>query len=81
MAVKKGGKKRHFKIRVFGKEVGVATQAKLKSEAERTEMAILTACRSGDYRELDPFSREVCKRLFQNQGWKLPPDLGSLEPV
>jgi integrase len=81
MAVKKRGKKGHFKIRVFGKEVGVATQAKLKSEAERTEMAILTACRSGDYRGLDPVSREVCQRMFQNQDWKLPSDLGLIEPV
>ena len=81
MAVKKRGKKWHFKIRVFGKEIGVATQARLKSEAERTEMAILTACRSGDYRGLDPVSREVCVRMFQNQGWKLPSDLGIAEPI
>ena len=33
-------------------------------------MAILTACRSGDYRSMDPASREVCLRMFQNQGWK-----------
>lgn len=81
MAVKKRGKKWHFKIRIFGKEVGVATTAKLKSEAERIEMAILTACRSGDYRGLDPTAREVCIRMFENQGWKLPPDLGTEEKV
>ncbi|MBI5249460.1 MAG: site-specific integrase [Desulfomonile tiedjei] len=81
MAVKKRGKKRHFKIRIFGKEVGVVTQARLKSEAERIEMAIFTACRAGDYRGLDPVSREVCVRMFQNQGWKLPPDLGTEEKV
>lgn len=81
MVVKKRGKKWHFRIRIFGKEVGVATPAKLKSEAERIEMAILTACRSGDYRGLDPVSREVCVRMFQNQGWKIPPDLGMGETV
>jgi len=81
MAVKKRGKKWHFKIRIFGKEVGVVTQARLKSEAERIEMAILTSCRSGDYRGLDPTAREVCIRMFQNQGWKLPPDLGTDEKV
>ena len=37
MAVKKRGKKWHFKIRVFGKEVGVATDARLKSGAEEIE--------------------------------------------
>jgi len=81
MAVKKRGKIWHFKIRIFGKQIGVSTPAKLKSEAERTEMAILTACRSGDYRALDPVSREVCIRMFRNQGWKLPPDLGTEELV
>ncbi len=81
MAVKKRGKKWHFKIRIFGKEVGVSTSAKLKSDAERIEMAGLTACRSGDYRGLDPASREVCIRMFLNQSWQLPPDLGTDEPV
>jgi len=75
MAVKKRGKKWHFKIRVFGKEVGVSTNAKLKQDAERIEMGLLTACRSGDYRSLDAVSREVCIRMFQNQDWKLPSGL------
>ena len=53
MAVKKRGKKWHFKIRIFGKEVGVVTQARLKSEAERTEIVtfvkteVLTSYRNG----------------------------------
>ena len=81
MAVKKRGKKWHFKIRIFGKEVGVATTAKLKSEAERTRDGDPYGLRAGDYRGLDPVSREVCVRMFQNQGWKLPPDLGAEEPV
>ncbi len=53
MAVKKRGKKWHFKIRVFGKEVGVSTNARLKQDAEWIEKSLLTACRSGDYRSLD----------------------------
>ena len=81
MAVKKRGKKWHFKIRIFGKEVGVATLAKFKSEAERIEMGILTACRSGDNSALDPISREVCIRMFQNQQWQIPTDLGKEELV
>ena len=75
MAVKKRGKKWHFKIRVFGKEVGVSTNAKLKQDAERIEMSLLTACRSGDYRSLDAVSREVCIRMFENQDWKFPSGL------
>ena len=75
MAVKKRGKKWHFKIRVFGKEVGVSTNAKLKQDAERIEMSLLTACRSGDYHSLDAVSREVCIRMFRNQAWALPSGL------
>ena len=30
MAVKKRGKKWHFKIRIFGKQVGVATQGEVE---------------------------------------------------
>jgi integrase len=75
MAVKKRGKKWHFKIRVFGKEVGVSTNARLKQDAERIEMSSLIACRSGDYRSLDADSREVCIRMFGNQGWELPSGL------
>ncbi|MGO8879342.1 MAG: tyrosine-type recombinase/integrase [Desulfomonilaceae bacterium] len=75
MAVKKRGKKWHFKIRVFGKEVGVATDARLKSEAEEIEKDVKRACRSGDYGSLDADSREVCIRMFRNQRWELPSGL------
>ncbi len=81
MAVSKRGKTWHIKNRIFGKQVGVGTKAKFKAEAERIEMAILTACRSGDYRSMDPASREVCIRMFQNQRWKTPPDLATEELV
>src|SRR5208283_2109590 len=80
MAVNKRGKTWHIKNRVFGKQVGVGTRAKFKAEAERIEMAILTACGSGDYRSLDPASRETCVRMFQNQCWQMPPDLTLGEP-
>lgn len=75
MAVKKRGKKWHFKIRVFGKEVGVATDARLKSEAEEIEKDVKRACRSGDYGSLDANSREVCIRMFKNQRWEIPSGL------
>ncbi|MGO9118872.1 MAG: tyrosine-type recombinase/integrase [Desulfomonilaceae bacterium] len=81
MGVSKRGRTWHIKNRVFGKQVGVGTRAKFKAEAERIEMAILTACGSGDYRSLDPASRETCIRMFQNQGWQMPPDLTLGEPV
>jgi integrase len=63
-------------IRPFGDRlIGVKTTARTKSRAKEIEMTILTACRSGDYRGLDPESREVCVRMFQNQGWEIPGDL------
>jgi len=41
----------------------------------------MTACRSGDYSALDSECREVCVRMFQNQGWEIPQDLLSDRPV
>jgi integrase len=60
----------------------VKTSAQSKREAKRIEMAVMTACRSSDFRSLDSSAREVCIRLFQNQGWEIPPDLfsGETEP-
>jgi len=80
--VAKRGKTYSLRIRPFGeKEIGVKTKALTKMEAKRIEMAVMTACRSGDYRALDAEQREVCVRMFQNQGWALPSDLRSPDAV
>lgn len=82
MAITRRGKNYYLRIRPFGEEViGVKTAAKSKTEARQIEAAVVTACRSGDYRSLDPVSREVCVRMFRNQGWELAPDLMGREPV
>ena len=82
MAIAKRGKTFHIRFRPFaGEVIGLKTTARSKTEAKHLEMAILTACRSGDYRALDPLSREVCVRMFRNQGWEIPPDLGPTEQV
>jgi integrase len=51
---------------------------KTKGEAKRVEAVILHACRSGDYSGLDSMSREACIRMFQNQGWELPPEFSDV---
>ena len=81
MAVRKRGNSYSLRIRPFGEEIGISTPAKTKQEAKRIEMALMTACRSGDYRGLDPVSREICIRLFKNKGWSIPSGLGPEEPV
>jgi integrase len=58
-----------------GKQMWVKTNAQTKGRAREMEQAILTALRSGDYHSLDPDSRAVCVRVFENQGWQMPPDL------
>ena len=79
--VTKRGKTYYLRLRPFGgKEIGVKTNAQTKTEARQIEMAVVTACRSGDYRALDPTSREVCVRMFLNQGWEMPPHLRMGEP-
>jgi integrase len=83
MAVKKRGKVFYLRIRPFdGKLMNVKTMAQSKVEAIRIERAVLTAFGSGDYRGLDPASRDVCVRVFKNQGWEMPQDLfdGHLAP-
>jgi integrase len=80
--VTKRGNNFYLRIRPFGgKEIGVKTQARSKTEAKQTEMAVMTACRSGDYRALDPISREICVRMFRNQAIEIPSDLLVSEPV
>ncbi|MDQ7785477.1 MAG: site-specific integrase [Desulfomonilaceae bacterium] len=69
-------------LRPFGKKlVAVKTNARTKARAKEIDVAVRTACRAGDYRGLDPECREVCVRMFQNQGWEIPPDLRDKEPV
>jgi integrase len=80
--VSKRGKYYYLRIRPFGgKEIGLKTRARSKTEARQIEMAVMTACRSGDYRLLDPISREICLRMFQNRGWEVPADLSMSGPV
>jgi integrase len=81
MSVLKRGKIYYLRIRPFRDLINVRTSAKSKSGARQMEMAVLTACRSGDYRALHPETREVCVRMFRNQGWELPADLAGNEPV
>ena len=81
MAIAKRGKAYHIRFRPFGREViGLKTAARSKTEAKQIEMALLTACRSGDYRGLDPVARELCVRMFRNQTWELPPGLNRSRP-
>jgi integrase len=76
MAVMKRKKGYYIYFRPFKQElVGVATPARSKAEARHMETDILRACRAGDYSFLDATAREVCLRIFQNQGWALPIEL------
>jgi integrase len=82
MAVKKRGRVYYLRIRPFdGKLINIKTMAQSKAEAIKIERAILTALGAGDYRALDPVSREVCVRIFKNQSWEMPPDLCGDQPA
>lgn len=61
------------------RKVWVRVNTQRKIEAEQIEMAILTACRSGDYRALSPIAREATIRMFQSRCWQLPPSLSARE--
>ncbi len=80
MSVLKRGDAFYLRIRPFDNRLlNVRTPAQSKNEAKQIEMSVLVACRSGDYRNLSPESRETCVRMFRNQGWSLPPELGGAE--
>ncbi len=81
MALRKRGSVYHLRIRPFGEEIGITTPASTKQEARRIEMAIMTACRSTDYRALDPVTRATCLLMFRNKGWAIPSDLAPEEPI
>jgi hypothetical protein len=50
------------------KKIGVALPNTVgKNQGKRIEAALITACRSGDYRGLDSVTREICIRMFVNQ--------------
>src|SRR5271157_4696622 len=74
--VEKRGKVWYLRIRPFNEPLtNVRTMAQSKLEAMRIERAVLAACGSGDYRSLDPISREASVRMFRNKDWELPRDL------
>jgi len=50
------------------------------AEAKRIEKAVKTAFKINRFDHLDPMSLEVVMRIFQNKGWKLPAELGALDP-
>lgn len=80
MSVVKRGKKFYsLRIRPFGELVNVRTSAITRAEARSIEMAVLTACRSGDYRGLEPAGREVCIKVFKSEGRPIPMDLSPEE--
>jgi integrase len=59
-----------------GHRIGIKLDVRTKREAEEIEGVIRRACRTANYSNLDPVSREACIRMFRNKRWELPPDLG-----
>lgn len=80
MAVKERGKGRFYiYFRPFKTEkIGLRVDVTTKTEAEQLEAILTRACRTGNYVHLDDVSREICIRMFQNQKWELPPQLGGV---
>lgn len=79
--VKQRNKRWYIFFRPFrDRQIGLKVDAETKSQAEQIEAVIVHACRTGNYRGLDPASREACIRMFVNQQWELPADLGGMQP-
>jgi len=77
MAIVKRGSKLVIVFKPFGEQVWVTVDGVTSMrEAKQIEGALLRALRQNAYAGLDPVTRETCVRLFVNQKWELPPDLG-----
>lgn len=75
--VKRRGKALYIYFKPFrDKKIGVRVGVTTINEAKQIEGVVLRACRTGNYHGLDPISREFCIRMFRNQQWELPPELG-----
>jgi len=80
MAVMKRNGHFYIYFRPFkNKKIGLKLDVKTKTEANRLEIQLLTGCRSGSYGALDPVAREVCVRMFTNQGWEMPYELSGAQ--
>ncbi len=77
MAVMKRGDNLYIYFRPFkDKKIGVRLpDGTGKIAGRRIETALLRACRTGTYEDLDPVSKEVCVRMFANQRWQFPEGL------
>lgn len=81
MAVKKRKGIFYIYFRPFkDKQIGVRLDATTKTEAQQIEAILTRACRTGDYSTLDAATREVAARMFVNQNWELPAELGGHRP-
>jgi integrase len=58
------------------KQVGLKLNVATRREAKELEAVLTRACRTGNYAGLDPAAQDLCVRMYLNQGWELPPELG-----
>lgn len=77
MALKKRNGAYYLYFRPFKrKQIGVRLHVTSKLEAQRVEVLLTRACRTGDYSGLAAVSRETAIRMFTNQHLEIPADLG-----
>jgi integrase len=80
MAVRIKGSKFYVAFRWKGHRMDTSCSATNKKEAERIEKAVRNAFAIYRFDHLDPASLEVVIKIFQNKGWKLPPELDNPDP-
>ena len=77
MAVMNRGGNWYIYFRPFkDKKIGVKLDVESKAEAKGIEAMLTRACRTGNYSALDGGAQQTCVRMFVNQRWELPSELG-----
>lgn len=80
MAVRMKGNRYYVTFRWKGHRMDTVTSATSMAEAKRIEKAVKNAFKIQRFDHLEPCALEVIVRVYQNKGWKIPPDMEDGDP-
>ena len=75
MSVRKIGERFYVSFKWRTNRIETVTSAKNEAEAKKIEKSVKTAFKIYRFDHLNPAELEVAVRIFENRGWKLPPEL------
>ena len=82
MSVREKGGRFYISFKCKGERINdtAIPSARNEAEAKRIDKSLKTAFKIFHFDHLKPPELEVALRIFENKGWKLPPELRTPEP-